>query len=104
MSSQREPRLGWYGLGSMGIAMASNLQKHLDEKGLPAIHYANRNLSKGEPLKAIGGIPCQDINELVQSCDVIFTSVSQMHTTEGKPEHMITMNTSSPTMKLLPVL
>ncbi|KAL1607870.1 hypothetical protein SLS60_002808 [Paraconiothyrium brasiliense] len=76
MSSTHTLRLGWFGLGSMGLAMASNLQKHLTEKSLPALHYANRNLSKGDPLKQVGGVPCQDVNELVQTCDVIFISVT----------------------------
>ncbi|KAJ4296693.1 hypothetical protein N0V90_006741 [Kalmusia sp. IMI 367209] len=76
MSSPTSVSLGWFGLGSMGLAIASNLQKHLKEKDLPALHFSNRNLSRGDPLKTLGGIPCQDINELVQVCDVIFISVT----------------------------
>jgi glutamyl-tRNA reductase len=55
--------------------MACNLQKHLTEHDQPALRYANRNLSKGDSLKELGAIPCQDMNELVQTCDVIFISV-----------------------------
>ncbi|KAK7193628.1 hypothetical protein DPSP01_000181 [Paraphaeosphaeria sporulosa] len=76
MSSTSPPRLGWFGLGSMGLAMACNLQKHLTEQNLTALHFANRNISKGDPLKELGGIPCQDIKELVRACDVIFISVT----------------------------
>ncbi|KAL5429129.1 hypothetical protein PMIN04_000371 [Paraphaeosphaeria minitans] len=76
MSSISPPRSGWFGLGSMGLAMACNLQKHLTEQELPAVHFANRNISKGDPLKALGGLPCQDIKELVEACDMIFISVT----------------------------
>ncbi|KAF2704452.1 NAD(P)-binding protein [Pleomassaria siparia CBS 279.74] len=58
-------RLGWIGLGSMGLAMAQNIQKHLYENNLPALRYSNRTLSRGEPLEGLGGVP-----------DVIFISVS----------------------------
>ncbi|KAF2447662.1 NAD(P)-binding protein [Karstenula rhodostoma CBS 690.94] len=76
MSSTNPPRLGWFGLGSMGLAMACNLQEQLTKQNLPALHFANRSLSKGDTLKELGGIPCQDISELVQACDVIFISVT----------------------------
>ncbi|KAF2651931.1 NAD(P)-binding protein [Lophiostoma macrostomum CBS 122681] len=75
MSSQPQ-RLGWLGLGSMGLAMAQNVQKHLAKNGLPALHYYNRTLARGEPLAEIGGVPCNGIKDLVDSCDVIFISLS----------------------------
>lgn len=64
----------------MGLPMGCRLQKHLTEHNLHALHFANRNLSKGDPLKKLGGIPCQDITELVQACDVIWISASSTAT------------------------
>ncbi|KAF2800921.1 hypothetical protein K505DRAFT_263006 [Melanomma pulvis-pyrius CBS 109.77] len=76
MSDSKSLRLGWIGLGSMGLAMALNIQKYLSENKFPALRYSNRTLSRGEPLEKLGGVPCQSIAELGQSCDVIFISVS----------------------------
>lgn len=59
----------------MGLAMATNIQKHLKEKEAPPLRYWNRTLSRGESLKGHGGLPSQTIGELVQSCDVVFISV-----------------------------
>ncbi|PVI08460.1 NAD(P)-binding protein [Periconia macrospinosa] len=69
-------RVGWIGLGSMGLAMATNMQKHLQNQELPPLQYTNRTLSRGDSLKAIGGIPCQTAVEVVQNSDMIFISVS----------------------------
>jgi 3-hydroxyisobutyrate dehydrogenase-like beta-hydroxyacid dehydrogenase len=79
MSTSESLRLGWIGLGSMGLAMATNIQKHITEKGLPALRYWNRTLSRGEPLKELGSIPCELPEDLVQSCDIIFISVRQLY-------------------------
>jgi 3-hydroxyisobutyrate dehydrogenase-like beta-hydroxyacid dehydrogenase len=78
MSTTKNPRLGWIGLGSMGLAMANNIQKHLKQNCLPSLQYWNRTLSRGVPLKELGGVPCQSVEGLVQSCDVIFVSVSML--------------------------
>lgn len=66
---------GWIGLGSMGLAMAINLHKHLVLKGLPALQYWNRTISKGDPLKELGGEPSNSVVELVEECSAIFISV-----------------------------
>ncbi|KAH5552937.1 hypothetical protein HBI25_179320 [Parastagonospora nodorum] len=76
MSAADTIRLGWIGLGSMGLAMATNLQKHLVDNSLPSIRYWNRTISRGEPLKQIGGITSQSPEDLVDNCDIIFISVS----------------------------
>jgi 3-hydroxyisobutyrate dehydrogenase-like beta-hydroxyacid dehydrogenase len=75
MSPSESLRFGWIGLGSMGLAMSINLQKHLTEKSLPALRYWNRTISRGDPLKQIGGVPCESPETLVQGCDIIFISV-----------------------------
>lgn len=59
----------------MGLGMALNLQNHLKSTNAPNLHYSNRTLSKGDKLKAAGGIPEADYAALVKSCDIIFTMV-----------------------------
>ncbi|KAH8900684.1 6-phosphogluconate dehydrogenase family protein, partial [Thozetella sp. PMI_491] len=68
--------LGWFGLGSMGLGMALNLQKHLISKGLPPLHYSNRTLSRGVPLVEAGAIPEEEFKEVVQKSTIIFTMIS----------------------------
>ena len=60
----------------MGLAMAKNLQSHLKARGDHSLYYTNRSMSRGEPLKEIGGIPCDAIAQLVQNSHIIFSSVS----------------------------
>lgn len=60
----------------MGLAMATNLQRHLSRLGAPGLHYHNRTMSRGQALQALGGVPCDDIAALVSSADVIFLSLS----------------------------
>ncbi|KUI63881.1 putative oxidoreductase YfjR [Cytospora mali] len=67
---------GWFGLGSMGLGMALNLQKHLASKGLPPLHYNNRTMSRGEPLKEAGGIPEETFEGLFTSSNIVFTMIS----------------------------
>ncbi|KAL4735370.1 hypothetical protein BDV11DRAFT_212025 [Aspergillus similis] len=71
------PRIGWYGLGSMGLPMATNLQRYLakspDEQNLT---YFNRTLSAGDPLRELGATPAASLLDLVKKCDVIFTMLS----------------------------
>lgn len=59
----------------MGINMALNLQKHLAEKKLPPLHYSNRTISRGQPLRDAGAIPENDIENVVQNANFIFTMV-----------------------------
>jgi 3-hydroxyisobutyrate dehydrogenase-like beta-hydroxyacid dehydrogenase len=69
----------------MGLAMATNAQKHLTERSLPPLKYWNRTISRGEPLEKIGGVACQSPEELVEDCDVMFISVSH-HQPPSKTE------------------
>jgi 3-hydroxyisobutyrate dehydrogenase-like beta-hydroxyacid dehydrogenase len=64
------------GLGSMGLAMAVNLQKHLTSQGVPGLRYHNRTMSRGAPLADAGGVPASSIGGLVNQCDIIFMSLS----------------------------
>ncbi|RTE79231.1 hypothetical protein BHE90_006286 [Fusarium euwallaceae] len=70
------PRIGWIGLGSMGLPMATNLQKHLASLGAPNLHYFNRNISRGDSLKGLGGQPSPTARDLVASSDIVFMSLS----------------------------
>lgn len=71
-----QPQIGWIGLGSMGIGMAKNLQTCLNSTSAPALIYTNRTLSRGEPVKALGGIPVETTGEVAKKCDIIFSCVS----------------------------
>ncbi|KAJ6013494.1 hypothetical protein N7540_008085 [Penicillium herquei] len=69
-------QIGWYGLGSMGLAMASNLQRHLASKKALSLLYSNRTMSRGAPLQTLGGVPEASFDKLVSRCGVIFTMVA----------------------------
>ncbi|KAB8223650.1 NAD binding domain of 6-phosphogluconate dehydrogenase-domain-containing protein [Aspergillus novoparasiticus] len=69
-------RIGWYGLGSMGLAMATNLQKHLATKNALNLIYSNRTMARGDPLKTLGATPETSFAKLVGQCGIIFTMVS----------------------------
>jgi 3-hydroxyisobutyrate dehydrogenase-like beta-hydroxyacid dehydrogenase len=62
----------------MGINMALNLQRHLNDKELPPLHYSNRTLPRGQPLKDIGAVPQENIEGVVENSNIIFTMVSDM--------------------------
>lgn len=59
----------------MGLAMASNLQRHLAAKKALSLLYSNRTMSRGGPLQALGGIPEPNFDKLVSRCGIIFTMV-----------------------------
>ncbi|KAB8073162.1 hypothetical protein BDV29DRAFT_175970 [Aspergillus leporis] len=69
-------RIGWYGLGSMGLAMATNLQKHLATKTATNLLYSNRTMAHGDALRALGATPEISFPKLVGQCGIIFTMVS----------------------------
>lgn len=68
-----------YGLGSMGLGMATNLQKHISKTTSENMIYCNRSMNKGEPLKELGAKPEADFAKLVQQSDVIFTMVNPLN-------------------------
>ncbi|KAK1987592.1 hypothetical protein LZ30DRAFT_152277 [Colletotrichum cereale] len=74
--STPHPRIGWIGLGSMGLGMASNLQKHLVKLNAPNLQYYNRTLSRGAPLSEIGGLARSNVKDLVNNTDIVFMSLS----------------------------
>ena len=68
--------VGWIGLGSMGLAMAFNVQRELNSQGLPKLKYWNRTISKGDTLKEIGGEPCTSPGDVATRSKITFISVS----------------------------
>ncbi|KAM0117178.1 hypothetical protein ACP6JC_006191 [Aspergillus fumigatus] len=71
-------RIGWYGLGSMGLAMATNLQRHLATKGALNLVYSNRTMARGDTLKRLGAVPEPSFPNLVAQCGIIFTMTTQI--------------------------
>ncbi|GFF26398.1 hypothetical protein IFM58399_01402 [Aspergillus lentulus] len=69
-------RIGWYGLGSMGLAMATNLQRHLAAKQALNLVYSNRTMARGDTLRSLGAVPEPSFQNLVAQCGIIFTMVS----------------------------
>lgn len=64
-------KIGWAGLGNMGTAMAANLLKAGYE-----VRVFNRNKDKEKVLIDAGAQSAKDLTELVNSCDVVFTMLS----------------------------
>ncbi|KAF2993616.1 hypothetical protein E8E13_002039 [Curvularia kusanoi] len=75
-SAETALSVGWIGLGSMGLAMAMNVQKHLKATGAPSLHYWNRTISKGKELGELGGIACEHAADVPRQCDITFISLS----------------------------
>ncbi|KAJ5498137.1 hypothetical protein N7453_007188 [Penicillium expansum] len=68
--------VGWIGLGSMGLAMAQNVHRFLQQDRKSQLRFWNRTASRGAPLEALGAIGCESIAQLVAECDLIFISTS----------------------------
>ncbi|KAF2018759.1 NAD(P)-binding protein [Aaosphaeria arxii CBS 175.79] len=96
MSAQNASRLGWIGLGSMGLAMATNIQKHLNENEAAPLRYFNRTISRGEALKEIGGVPGDSIAKLTNECDIIFISVSNDEVAKSVINDILASDLTSP--------
>ncbi|RAK98148.1 NAD(P)-dependent oxidoreductase [Aspergillus ibericus CBS 121593] len=75
-ASANHPRLGWIGLGSMGQAMAVNLQTHLSRTNAPSLHFYNRTEARGLPLREIGGTQSPNIQSLIAKVDICFLAVT----------------------------
>ncbi|KAI9504849.1 hypothetical protein BX070DRAFT_184915, partial [Coemansia spiralis] len=66
--------IGWIGLGTMGSAMAQNLQKHRTKANLSPIAVYNRTQSKCDALVALGAHKATSISGL-KGLDIIFLSL-----------------------------
>jgi lactate dehydrogenase-like 2-hydroxyacid dehydrogenase len=63
------------GLGSMGLAMATNIQNALQNQGSSSLKFYNRTASRGQTLQERGAKQCASISDLVQNSDWICISV-----------------------------
>ncbi|KAK8859351.1 NAD binding domain of 6-phosphogluconate dehydrogenase-domain-containing protein [Apiospora arundinis] len=70
--------VGWIGLGSMGSAMAKNVQKHLTTAGKdqPPLRVYNRTASRCAALEELGAKKYESIAELARDSDIVFISSS----------------------------
>lgn len=59
----------------MGLAMATNLQRHLSAKKSLNLIFSNRTLSRGDSLRELGGVPETSFEKVVDKCGIIFTMV-----------------------------
>jgi 3-hydroxyisobutyrate dehydrogenase len=64
-------KIGWIGLGNMGVPMATNLIKAGYE-----VSVYNRTKAKAEPLLSLGARLVDKPKDLFAECDVVFTMVS----------------------------
>ncbi|KAL1748956.1 NAD binding domain of 6-phosphogluconate dehydrogenase-domain-containing protein [Schizophyllum fasciatum] len=77
-SPGRQRKLGWVGLGNMGYLMARNLAK--GKKDGPPLLVWNRTPTKSEELQKELGPRVRvanDLTDLVEQCDIIFTSLNE---------------------------
>ncbi|KAF8983173.1 hypothetical protein BGZ46_010711 [Entomortierella lignicola] len=72
---QQDIRIGWIGLGEMGLGMATNLQKYLASKSSHLTVW-NRSPGKSDSVQALGAQVASSIEDLVSKNNVIFTSLS----------------------------
>ena len=64
-------KIGWVGLGNMGIPMVRNLLN----KGFPVCVY-NRTREKEKELIRLGALSAPSLQHLSQACDLVITMVS----------------------------
>ncbi|KAM0194781.1 hypothetical protein ACHAPA_009184 [Fusarium lateritium] len=88
------PQIGWIGLGSMGLPMATNLQKHLSSKNDLNLIYYNRTITRGDPLKDLGAQPASTAKDLVTKSDIIFFSLSDDSALESTLDAIIDTDSS----------
>lgn len=80
----------------MGLAMATNLQRHLATKGALNLVYSNRTMARGDTLKRLGAVPEPSFPKLVAQCRIIFTMVAPFYP-EGDCETHNNRRRRSPT-------
>ncbi len=70
-TSDAVERVGFVGLGIMGLPMARNLLR----AGFP-LAVTNRTLARAEPLRAEGAAVCRTPKEVAERSDVVITMVT----------------------------
>ncbi|DBA72789.1 hypothetical protein WJX79_000211 [Trebouxia sp. C0005] len=69
-----KPQVGYIGLGSMGLGMATNLQANLKKEGAN-LHVHNRTESKAKALLKEGAVWESSPADIAQKCDITFSSM-----------------------------
>jgi putative dehydrogenase len=74
-TTEKLPRLGFIGLGSLGLPLAKNLI----ERGYPVVGYRRSDITK---FVDMGGQPATSPAEVAKSCDIIFTCLPTLSSLE----------------------
>ena len=72
----QQDKIGWIGLGEMGVEMASNLHKYLQANNQQPLTVWNRSPEKAIRLANEGATVANSIEDLFLRTNVIFTSLS----------------------------
>ncbi len=83
MGGDRQPRVGWIGVGRMGHMLADRLL----DAGHDLTVY-NRTRAKAEPLAARGATVTDDVRELA-GCEVVFTMVAGSDDVREVIDHLL---------------
>ncbi|KAF9334677.1 hypothetical protein BG006_001717 [Podila minutissima] len=88
--AQQQDKLGWIGLGEMGVEMASNLQKHLAQSGA-SLTVWNRTAEKTTRLADLGATVAPSIEALFAASNIIITSLSNDAAVEAVYATLLTL-------------
>ncbi|KAG0084512.1 hypothetical protein BGZ93_001198 [Podila epicladia] len=88
--AQQQDKLGWIGLGEMGIEMASNLQKHLAQSGTNLTVW-NRTAEKTTRLADLGATVAPSIEALFAASNIVITSLSNDAAVEAVYATLLTL-------------
>lgn len=104
MTAINKLKAGWIGLGNMGNPMVKNLLKAGFE-----VSVFNRNRSKEDELLALGATSASSPRQLMETCDIIFTMLSDdaavkhifeyengLLSAQGEGKLIVNMSTVSP--------
>ncbi|KAF9583836.1 hypothetical protein BGW38_008366 [Lunasporangiospora selenospora] len=80
-------KVGFIGLGEMGVQMASNLQRYLASQSSQLTVW-NRSADKAEPVKALGAHVASSIEELFSRSNVIFSCLANDAAVESVYEEL----------------
>ncbi|GKZ38489.1 hypothetical protein AbraIFM66950_010738 [Aspergillus brasiliensis] len=100
-TNNAHPRFGWIGLGSMGQAMALNLQTHLSHITAPSLQFYNRTGSRGQPVQDIGGVQHSSIPDLIANIDICFIAVSDDSAVRSIIDTIVTVDPEQLRQKLI---
>jgi len=59
----------------IGLAMATNLQKHLSKSGYPPLIVWNRTASRADALQSLGALVASSVEDAVSKSSIIFSCV-----------------------------